>query len=43
MGKNKTTKADGVENLADTQDLSTQKRFSKGALAQNVRKSRSSK
>ncbi|MDF2985054.1 MAG: hypothetical protein K0R50_564 [Eubacterium sp.] len=31
MGKNKSTKADGVQNFANTQDLSNKKRYSQGA------------
>ena len=33
MGKNKSTKSDGVENFANTQDLDDQKRIPRGARA----------
>ncbi|WP_280513964.1 hypothetical protein [Ruminiclostridium herbifermentans] len=33
MGKNKSTKSDGIENYTNTQDLSEQKRISRGARA----------
>ena len=36
MGKNKTTKSDGVTNFADTQDLDDKKRLPRGAMKQNV-------
>jgi len=36
MGKNKSTKSDGIENFANTQDLGNQKRISRGAGKQNV-------
>ena len=39
MGKNKSTKSDGVENFANTQDLGNQKRISRGAGKQNVNNS----
>lgn len=31
MGKNKSTKSDGVKNFANTQDLSSKTRFPTGA------------
>jgi len=36
MGKNKSTKSDGVAKFANTQELGYQKRISKGAGKQNV-------
>lgn len=33
MGKNKSTKSDGVENFTNTQNLDDQKRISRGARA----------
>ncbi|AEY65023.1 MULTISPECIES: hypothetical protein [Eubacteriales] len=36
MGKNKSTKSDGVEYFADTQNLETQKRISKGNIKKSV-------
>ncbi len=33
MGKNKSTKSDGVENFTNTQDLGDQKRIPRGAMA----------
>ncbi len=35
MGKSKTTKSDGMENFANTQDLGDQKRISRGARNSN--------
>ncbi|EGD46503.1 hypothetical protein Cpap_0756 [Ruminiclostridium papyrosolvens DSM 2782] len=36
MGKNKSTKSDGVEYFADTQNLENQKRISKGNIKKSV-------
>jgi hypothetical protein len=36
MGKNKSTKADGVANFANTQDLGDMKRISKGNIKKSV-------
>jgi hypothetical protein len=35
MGKNKSTKSDGVVNFDDTQDLADQKRMPRGARNNN--------
>jgi hypothetical protein len=32
MGKNKSTKSDGVENFTNTQDLGDKKRIPRGAI-----------
>jgi hypothetical protein len=39
MGKSKTTKSDGIENFANTQDLGNDKRMPRGAMKKNVQKS----
>lgn len=40
MGKNKTTKSDGTVNFANTQNLTDQKRISRGAKDKNTQTSK---
>jgi hypothetical protein len=36
MGKNKSTKSDGVQNFTNTQDLGNKKRISRGAVDKSL-------
>jgi len=40
MGKNKSTKSDGVENFANTQDLGNKKRISQGVKLKGAQTSK---
>ncbi|HEY5583350.1 MAG TPA: hypothetical protein VIK78_02535 [Ruminiclostridium sp.] len=40
MGKNKSTKSDGVANFANTQDLGNQKRILQGVKGQGAQTSK---